>query len=96
MLCFPHTQNIPRTFAEKYLGQKKVGFNIRDSNGRTWAVEYVYQITGRPKGKFKAGWKKFVRDNDVEVGDVCVFELISNMDEGVNLMQVHIFPSQSA
>lgn len=81
-------------FVEKYLGHKDVEFKVRDSNGRTWAVEYVYQITGRPKGKFKAGWKEFVRDNDVEVGDVCVFEVV-NMDQRVNLMQVHIFPSQS-
>ncbi|KAF3438878.1 hypothetical protein FNV43_RR17153 [Rhamnella rubrinervis] len=88
--------NIPLTFVENYLGNKDAEFNIRDSNGRTWAVGYVYKLAGRPRGKFEAGWKKFVRDNDVEIGDVCVFELI-NMDhhQGVNLLQVHIFPSQS-
>ena len=26
------------------------------------------------------GWKSFVRDNGIKVGDVCVFELINRMN----------------
>ncbi|KAL6272636.1 hypothetical protein ACE6H2_023328 [Prunus campanulata] len=46
---------------------------LQVSNGRTWCV-------GLNKGrtKFRRGWMDVVRDNHLEVGDVCVFVLISS------------------
>jgi hypothetical protein len=35
-----------------------------------------------------AGWRKFVQDNDVEVGDICIFELLKIYE--MCTMEVHI------
>lgn len=92
---YVRTQNIPTSFVDKYLGDKHTNFKIRDLEGRTWPVEYVYQRTGRPRGKLKSGWKKFLCDNDVQVGDVCVFELINDKAAACSTLQVHVYPSRS-
>lgn len=37
------------------------------------------------------GWVKFVRDNDLLVGDTCVFELINDIQADELMLKVHIF-----
>ncbi|XP_065871970.1 B3 domain-containing transcription factor VRN1-like [Euphorbia lathyris] len=73
---------IPSRFARKYL--KKNGdatLNILD--GRTWSIKY-YSSTNSGTCKINSsGWNKFVKDNDLEVGDVCIFELLEYVDETV-------------
>jgi hypothetical protein len=50
--------------------------------------------------RIESGWRKFVQENDVEVGDICIFELLKIYE--LCTMEVHIIrakdfgrPSQS-
>ena len=59
---------------------------------RLWPVKlYIYERRGGSSCVVSAGWTAFVRENSLQVGDVCVFELI--MRDGV-LFNVHIFKCQ--
>ncbi|RZC45288.1 hypothetical protein C5167_038238 [Papaver somniferum] len=60
---------------------------LRDSEGRTWDVGIS---TYREKHtKLVTGWSDFVLDNRLEVGDVCIFELIDrdNLQIDVTIMR---------
>lgn len=54
-----------------------------DPEGRPWTVAYLYY---RRRAGLRSGWNKFSYANNLETGDVCIFELIKP-DE----MRVHIF-----
>lgn len=43
---------------------------------RCWTVKYV-DNGQRGSGRFCSGWGAFSRENDLQVGDVCVFQLIN-------------------
>ena len=76
-LTFP--QNIPYKFTKRYLDEKKDQVTLQVSDGRTWIVKFSVNVvsSGQHKAKFSHTWKNFARDNNLEVGDVCVFELIN-------------------
>ncbi|MBA0655607.1 hypothetical protein Goklo_008075, partial [Gossypium klotzschianum] len=82
------TVHIPEEFGKRYL--KKSGeMMLRVADGRSWNVEY--ERRGRSKGRKAVfggkSWGQFAMDNELEVGDVCVFEL---MNENGNLLEVVI------
>ncbi|CAK9185447.1 unnamed protein product [Ilex paraguariensis] len=77
--------NMPLIFAQKFLAKKHTTVTLQVPDGRTWSANYT--IYPRD-AKIQRGWNKFVQDNFLAVGDVCVFELI-NGDE--NLLEVIIF-----
>ena len=57
--------------------------------GRVWPARYIKCKTeSGPRFELTSGWKEFLKDNNLKVGDVCKFELIlsTNMT-----FQVHIF-----
>ncbi|OMO84143.1 hypothetical protein COLO4_22199 [Corchorus olitorius] len=75
--------NISYKFAMKYL--KEIGeATLRVSDGRTWIVGYYRKVfPSCQKAYLKvASWRAFAVDNNLKVGDVCVFELI-NADRNV-------------
>ncbi|KAF8405109.1 hypothetical protein HHK36_010007 [Tetracentron sinense] len=68
--------NMPLSFAKRYFkGLQNVILRVLD--GRTWPVWCNY---GKCNAKISRGWKGFVRDNYLEEGDVCVFELTKRKD----------------
>ncbi|GMI66003.1 hypothetical protein HRI_000269600 [Hibiscus trionum] len=69
---------IPREFSRKYL-MDNGDVILSDSNGKTWSAEYR-SIHATKQVKLRNGWGAFVRDNNLHVGDVCVFELIDCID----------------
>ena len=50
-----------------------------DFNGNTWATEYRSTPGSKKRQyvKLHNGWGTLVRDNNLQVGDVCAFELIN-------------------
>uniref|UniRef100_A0A2N9JCA9 TF-B3 domain-containing protein n=1 Tax=Fagus sylvatica TaxID=28930 RepID=A0A2N9JCA9_FAGSY len=47
------------------------------SGGRKWSVKYELRRRNRcESAELCRGWREFARDNNFEVGDVCVFEFI--------------------
>ncbi|KAG5535737.1 hypothetical protein RHGRI_023485 [Rhododendron griersonianum] len=66
--------NVPLKFVKKYLRDNQKSISLRISDGTTWLVRFY---AGAMNGKRNLGWGPFVRDNNLKVGDICVFELIS-------------------
>lgn len=69
---------MPVDFVKRHLIKQPAGGNVilRGPNGGTWSVKLKCEI---PKYRLQNGWLAFVRDNDLKVGDVCVFILIKDI-----------------
>ncbi|KAI9117230.1 hypothetical protein K1719_011396 [Acacia pycnantha] len=86
---------IPSKFGIKFLASEKSGqsTNLRTSNGRVWITKFITRKQGT-KTRFElstSGWKPFVKDNDLKVDDVCVFELIKGPTHHELNFRVSIF-----
>ncbi|EYU30825.1 hypothetical protein MIMGU_mgv11b018073mg [Erythranthe guttata] len=47
---------------------------LRVLNGKTWPVKCtIYKLSA----KINSGWRNFVKDNRLKVGDVCIFQVIN-------------------
>ncbi|XP_061358903.1 putative B3 domain-containing protein Os03g0621600 [Gastrolobium bilobum] len=73
---------VPVQFAEIYLKKKERNILLQVLDGRTWTCKYRFP-------RISSRWKKFVTDNDLKVGDVCLFEMTNIRDLS---LKVHIFP----
>ncbi|PRQ49170.1 putative transcription factor B3-Domain family [Rosa chinensis] len=78
--------HIPCTFVKDYIKIKKRTAELQVSN-RLWSVKW---INDSRSSRFSQGWNEFVRQNDLKVGDVCVFELIKQTNDVV-MMKVSFF-----
>ncbi|KAI3857051.1 hypothetical protein MKX03_015423 [Papaver bracteatum] len=80
---------VPIVFANSYLrGKTRMVITLRISDGKTWEVGCISRLAESTLSK---GWYKFVADNHLKEGDVCVFELV---DRKKIEMIVHIFGQQ--
>ncbi|KAH7520110.1 hypothetical protein FEM48_Zijuj08G0109200 [Ziziphus jujuba var. spinosa] len=76
-------QFIPKKFAKRYTNKKEGVFTLWISEGRTWSVRYKTRIKSDSGQEIteisdRGGWNAFARDNNLEVIDVCIFELITS------------------
>ncbi|XP_022763315.1 B3 domain-containing transcription factor VRN1-like isoform X2 [Durio zibethinus] len=69
--------HIPRIFAQKYLNGVDGTITLQVSEGKKWPVRCIY---AHGSLKFSKGWAEFVLDNNLDEGDVCVFELINTKE----------------
>lgn len=69
---------MPIKFAKRHLKKECGVVQLEVLDGRTWPARYKIPIIG-------VGWEKFVMDNGLNVGHVCVFEMIGRT------FKVHIF-----
>lgn len=70
-------QNVPRSFAAEHLTNLQPGHIILKVNKRFWSVKVNYLGTTT---KLQAGWSKFVHDNNLKFGYVCVFVLTNAIE----------------
>ncbi|KAK8478059.1 hypothetical protein V6N13_024206 [Hibiscus sabdariffa] len=75
------SMGIPKQFSRLYL-KDRGNVVLCDSDGKTWATEYMSTIgsNGRAYVKLCNGWDAFVGDKNIQVGDVCAFELINGKE----------------
>ncbi|KAH7850776.1 hypothetical protein Vadar_002877 [Vaccinium darrowii] len=67
--------NMPLKFVKKYLSDNQKNISLQISDGTTWSVRcYAPSVIN---GKRSIGWGPFARGNNLKVGDVCIFELMS-------------------
>ncbi|KAI3886465.1 hypothetical protein MKX03_036752 [Papaver bracteatum] len=77
---------VPNAFGSSYLKNRtRLVVTLTVSDGRTWEVPYVSRVKGRRR---LSGLGKFVSDNHLKEGDVCVFELVDRTSVEI---YVHIF-----
>ncbi|KAJ4832322.1 hypothetical protein Tsubulata_024877 [Turnera subulata] len=72
-------QHLSRPFAAAYLFPSR-SVKLQAGDGREWSVR---AFMGEKRMTLTTGWKDFVRENKLEVGDVCVFEVISRTNTRV-------------
>lgn len=63
------------------------------SDGRTWRARcgmYYWNNRTRRMADLRNGWNKFARDNKLQVGDVCVFEMTRKNSRRISF-KVYIF-----
>ena len=54
---------------------------LRVLNGSVWPAKYNIKIRGgRPVSELSSGWREFARGNNLDVDDVCLFELIARTE----------------
>jgi len=59
---------------------------------RSWNLKLLPYCEARNVRRFSAGWSLFARESGLQLGDVCVFELINKKDLVFN---VHITKGDS-
>ncbi|XP_043814102.1 B3 domain-containing transcription factor VRN1 [Manihot esculenta] len=70
--------SIPASFAREYFIKNREIATLITKDGKTWSVEFCYTVSNRKQSaSLGLGWNKFSQENYLEVGDVCVFELIN-------------------
>ncbi|MFQ6623506.1 hypothetical protein Gotur_003575 [Gossypium turneri] len=62
------------------------------SNGKSWPVIYFQHSIEKPSVISGTGWRGFAMDNNLEVDDVCAFELIAGPKTS---MKVTIYKMQA-
>ncbi|KAG5535734.1 hypothetical protein RHGRI_023482 [Rhododendron griersonianum] len=66
--------NMPLNFVKKYLGHHHKNISLKISDGMIWSVRSYPSFVN---GKRSLAWRQFARDNNLKVGDICIFELMS-------------------
>jgi B3 DNA binding domain len=87
LICFVfiYNQAIPVEFAFKQLPQQNKNA-VLHFKGRTWPISIRYK---KKYPRCCSGWKQFVEDNNVQEGNLCLFELMDSNNETVSF-NVHI------
>ncbi|KAE8651937.1 hypothetical protein Csa_005915 [Cucumis sativus] len=69
--------SIPKNFADMNLEDSITKIILKASDGRMWSGECGFYWTPKMQRMtfYKYGWKSFIRDNNLAVGDFCVFEM---------------------
>ncbi|XP_056175037.1 B3 domain-containing protein Os11g0197600-like [Syzygium oleosum] len=78
-----HSLNAPAKFFMEHIPSYRSGgdIDLYVSNERFWSARYRFGIYSRKlQVKINGGWKLFAQDNNLKVGDVCVFELTTKVD----------------
>ncbi|KAM6591493.1 hypothetical protein CsatA_014098 [Cannabis sativa] len=77
--------NLPSSFAKEYLEARATCSNailkLPNGCGRTWSVLCKFKVYNHEviSSRFQAGWPAFVKDNNLKLGDVCVFVLLEDI-----------------
>ncbi|XP_030513879.1 B3 domain-containing transcription factor VRN1-like isoform X2 [Rhodamnia argentea] len=69
--------NLPTSFVRVYLKGASRDITLEVSDGKK---RHVRCILFSGKGKISRGWREFVTDNNLVIGDVCIFELVRRED----------------
>ncbi|KAI3770018.1 hypothetical protein L6452_01138 [Arctium lappa] len=58
---------------------------LHNLKGECWTVNSISTLKDQTLHTFGGGWMAFVRDNGIQMGDICIFELV-----GICEMRVHV------
>ncbi|KAJ8747587.1 hypothetical protein K2173_014543 [Erythroxylum novogranatense] len=80
-------QHVPGEFAKRYMAKILGYIKLHVPDGRQWPVRVLRKKRGGLT--LGRGWNEFFRENDLKIGDVCVFEIMKK-NSG---LKVSIFPA---
>lgn len=75
-------QKVPTKFAREYLNDKACKVKLKVGEN-TWDVNYSFGDSAKswPTPRFNNGWRKFCEENNLDIGDVCVFVMAKDSAE---------------
>ncbi|KAL2347661.1 hypothetical protein Fmac_001661 [Flemingia macrophylla] len=81
-------QYVPTNFARQCFVKKKLNMMMMTIRFRKnlWPVQFAFHSSGA--GSLSAGWALFARENELRIGDVCIFELVNSEDA---ILDLHVF-----
>ncbi|XP_031127344.1 B3 domain-containing protein Os01g0723500-like isoform X1 [Ipomoea triloba] len=82
------TLNVPYQFATEHLPKCKVKIMLRNLKGQSWVVNSIPTTRVQTSHTFCGGWLAFVRDNNLDLGDICIFELVHKGELRVRILRV--------
>ncbi|KAL8166048.1 hypothetical protein V2J09_007547 [Rumex salicifolius] len=68
--------NIPSKFATEHFPSCRTEIVLRNSKGECWNVNSYPSSVRCTAHTLCGGWMSFVRENNIKLGDTCVFELV--------------------
>ncbi|KAL5209443.1 hypothetical protein ABZP36_005066 [Zizania latifolia] len=80
--------DIVREYASVYLPFEERALTLQ-RHGKNWEVQW--RLMKRRSKRISKGWRRFVHDNNLHVGDICLFELLKTKE---CIMKVHIIHSK--
>ncbi|MCD9646575.1 hypothetical protein HAX54_036511 [Datura stramonium] len=83
-----YTLHIPYQFATEHLPKCKVKILLHNLKGKTWTVNSIPTTRVQTSHTFCGGWLSFVRDNNIDLGDICIFELVHKCELRVHVLRV--------
>ncbi|KAL8232163.1 hypothetical protein R6Q57_001941 [Mikania cordata] len=89
---FLYYGNVPYQFAMAYLPNCKVKIMLHNLKGESWTVNSIPTTRVQTSHTFCGGWLAFVRGNNINIGDVCIFELVGKCEMRVNILRVRQEP----
>ena len=88
-------QNVLVEFSIKYISQNH-NVTLLTSNGKQWHVRcHYHQYSTSSAMKMSKGCAAFFKDNNLEEGDVCVFEVIKRKPVVLSVSIFHVVDHQS-
>ncbi|KAI8542287.1 hypothetical protein RHMOL_Rhmol08G0127200 [Rhododendron molle] len=66
--------SMPLNFVKKYIGHHHENISLKISDGTIWSVRFYRRSMNAQRS---LAWHQFARDNNLKVGDICIFELMS-------------------
>ncbi|KAK8674022.1 hypothetical protein V6N13_112328 [Hibiscus sabdariffa] len=88
-VCYRYNMVVPSNFVMRFLTRHACNLTLCNSAGKTWSVKYRNAENKRSPAVLYGGWRAFVEDNRLKVGDICVFELIKHPEI---FLEVFIYP----
>lgn len=61
---------------------------LRNLKGQSWVVNSIPTTRVQTSHTFCGGWLAFVRDNNLDLGDICIFELVHKCELRVRILRV--------
>ncbi|KAL8523923.1 hypothetical protein ACS0TY_013760 [Phlomoides rotata] len=83
-----YTLNVPYQFATEHLPKCKVKIVLHNLKGQNWTVNSIPTTKVQTSHTFCGGWLSFVRDNNIDIGDICIFELMHKCELQVRILRV--------
>ena len=87
-------QYLPGEFSMN-IGQNQI-VTLQTPNGKQWCVWCYYYNPPSLRMRIGKGWTAFSRDNNLEEGDVCVFEVIKRKPVVLSVTIFHVVDHQSS
>lgn len=84
-------QGLPAEFVEKYMRNCSEFIKLEAFNGKQWHVRCSLKYGSTTVKKIHGGLSPFLKDNNLKVGDVCVFELIKHKKQKSDSLKVSVY-----